>query len=312
LTKMSNPPYVIRSFRPGDFDSYVQLNAKAEELAPPGRRVSPQALAQWLHRPNHFPERDMFIAEAAGKVVGYIDVGSELGIGRAVLDCLVHPEHRRKGLATELFHCASRRARESGARVVHVNVTEDNVAAKALLSELGFGFVRRFLDLRLVLSEVHLLAAEQGDLSCRHLQRGEEDRLTQIQNRSFAGTWAYNPNTVEEIAYRLGLIGCSPEDVILILQEDKPIGYCWTAMNLGEDAAGTKKGRIFMLGVDPDYGGKGVGRRALLAGLAHLMSKGVEAAELTVDSENAAACALYESVGFKVSSTSAWYEKTLD
>jgi len=312
LTKMSNPPYVIRSFRPDDFDSYVRLNVEAEELAPTGRCTSPQALAQWLRRPNHLPEQDLFIAEAAGKVVGYMDVGSELGIGRAVLDCLVHPEHRRKGLATELFHRASRRAKESGARVVHVNVPEDNVAAKGLLSELGFGFVRRFLDLRLKLSDAQLLAGEQVALPCRHLQPGEEDKLTEIQNRSFAGTWAYNPNTAEEIAYRLGLIGCSPEDVILILQEDKPVGYCWTATNLGEDAAGTNRGRIFMLGVDPDYRGKGVGKRALLAGLAHLMSKGVEAAELTVDSENAAACALYESVGFKVSSTSAWYEKTLD
>jgi len=312
LTKMSNRPYVIRNFRPDDFGSYVQLNVEAEELAPTGRCTSPQALAQWLRRPNHLPERDMFIAEAAGKVVGYADVGSELGIGRAVLDCLVHPEHRRKGLATELFHYASRRARESGARVAHVNVPEDNVAAKGLLSELGFGFVRRFLDLRLKLSEAHLLAGEQIALPCRHLQRGEEDKLTQIQNRSFAGTWAYNPNTVEEIAYRLGLIGCSPEDVILILQGDRPVGYCWTATNLGEDAAGTNRGRIFMQGVDPDYRGRGVGKRALLAGLAHLRSKGMEVAELVVDSGNPVACALYESSGFKISSTSAWYEKTLD
>jgi mycothiol synthase len=312
LTKMSSLPYVIRSFRPDDLDGYVQLNVEAEELAPTGRCTSPQALAQWLGRPNYLPERDLFIAEVAGKVVGYTDVRSELGIGRAVLDCLVHPQHRRKGLATELFHRASRRARESGARVAHVGVAEDNAGAKALLSKLGFRVVRRFLDLRLGLSEAHLPDAEQGDLVSRHLQRGEEDKLTQIQNRSFAGTWAYNPNSVEEIAYRLGLIGCSPEDVILILQGDKPVGYCWTAINLGEGAAGTKRGRILMLGVDPDYRGKGIGKRALLAGLAYLKGNGIEVAELTVDSENAAACALYESVGFRISSTSACYEKTLD
>jgi len=312
LTKMSNPPYVIRNFRPDDFGGYVQLNVEAEELAPTGRCSSPQVLAQGLGRPNYLPERDLFIAEIAGKVVGYIDVRSELGIGRAVLDCLVHPEHRRKGLATELFHYASRRARELGARAVHVNVAEDNAAAKGLLSKLAFRFVRRFLDLRLELSEARLLAGEQVALPCRHLQRGEEDKLAQIQNRSFAGTWAYNPNSAEEIAYRLGLVGCSPEDVILILQGDKPIGYCWTATNPGESADGTKKGRIYMLGVDPDYRGRGIGKRALLAGLAHLKSKGMEAAELTVDSENAAACALYESVGFKISSSSAWHEKTLD
>lgn len=312
MTKMSNPPYVIRNFRPEDFASYVQLNVEAEELDPTGRCTSAQSLSEALGRPNHDPADNLFVAEAAGKVIGYIDVRPELGIGRAVLDCLVHTERRRKGLATELFHYASRRARELGARVAHVNVSEDNVAAKALLSELGFGFVRRFLDLRLVLSEAQLPDAEQGDLAIRHPQPGEEDRLTEIQNRSFAGTWGYNPNTVEEIVYRLNMTGSSPENVILVCEGDKPIACCWTATNPGQDAAGTKKGRIFMLGVDPDYRGKGVGKRALLAGLAHLKSKGIEAAELTVDSENAAACALYESVGFKVSSTSAWYEKTLD
>jgi len=310
---MSNPPYIIRNFRPGDFASYVQLNVESEKLDPTGRCTSQQVLSEGLGRPDYRPGQDLFIAEVAGKVIGYIDVRSELGIGRAVLDCLVHPEHRRKGLATELFHYASRRASELGARLAHVNVPEGNVAAKGLLSKLGFGLVRRFLELRLELSEVRLLDGEQVAVPCRHLQRGEEDKLTQIQNRSFAGTWGYNPSTVEEIVYRLNLINCSPEDVILIWEGDKPIGYCWTLIDLGANAAtGRSKGRIYMLGVDPDYRGRGIGKQALLAGLAHLKNKGIEVVELTVDSQNAAACALYESGGFKIWSTSAWYEKGLD
>jgi mycothiol synthase len=67
-----------------------------------------------------------------------------------------------------------------------------------------------------------------------------------------------------------------------------------------------------MLGVDPDYRGRGIGKRALLAGLAHLKSKGIQVAGLTVDSQNAVAYALYESCGFQFSSAGAWYEKTLD
>lgn len=308
---MSNPSYVIRNFRPDDFGSYVQLNVEAEKLDPTGRPASPQALSEGLGRPNYVPEEDLFIAELAGKIVGYIDARLELGIGRALLDCLVHPEHRRKGLATELFHHASRRARELGARVAYVNVLEENVAAKTLLSKLGFRFVRRFLHLTLELSEAHLLEEEVALLR-RHLQRGEEDKLTEIQNRSFADTWGYNPTTLEEIVYRLNMIGCSPEDVILIYQGDRSVGYCWTLVNPEASAAGTKVGRIYMLGVDTDYRGSGIGERALVAGLAYLKGKGIEVAELTVDSQNAAACALYKSGGFKIASTSAWYEKALD
>ena len=67
-----------------------------------------------------------------------------------------------------------------------------------------------------------------------------------------------------------------------------------------------------MLGVDPDYRGKGVGKGVLLAGLSYLKSKGLRVAELTVDSRNKVACSLYQSVGFKTWLSSLWYEKVID
>jgi mycothiol synthase len=67
-----------------------------------------------------------------------------------------------------------------------------------------------------------------------------------------------------------------------------------------------------MLGVDPDYRGSGLGRKLLLAGLSYLKRKGLQIAELTVDSENKVACALYKSMGFKPWTSSLWYEKRLD
>jgi mycothiol synthase len=312
LTDMNTSGYIIRNFHPNDLSSYVELSVEAARLAPTGRPASPQTLSEELGRPNHLPEKDLFLAELAGRVVGYMDVRAEPGIGRAVLDCFVHPEHRRKGLATELFHHASRRAREVGSRVANVNVAEDNAAAKALLSKLGFRLARRFLSLTLELSKARLPDEQKVALPARHLRPGEEEELARIQNRSFAGTWGYNPNTPEEVGYRLNMTGSSPEDVILVFHGDRPAGYCWTRTNPEASAAAAKVGRILMLGVDPDYRGRGVGKRALLAGLAHLKSKGIEVAGLTVDSQNAAACALYKSGGFQISSASAWYEKTLD
>lgn len=71
-------------------------------------------------------------------------------------------------------------------------------------------------------------------------------------------------------------------------------------------------GRIGMIGVDPDYRGMGLGRAVLLAGLSYLKRKGLPIAQLTVDSENEVARALYRSVGFREHYTSLWYEKALD
>lgn len=309
---MVNSPYTIRNYQPTDFNKYVLLNIEAEKLKPTGSPVSPQVIAKHLDRPNYYPEQDLFIVEIAGNIVGYMDVAPELTIGRVILNCWVHPEHRRGGLATKLLGYAMHRARELGARVAHANIMEDNVVAKRLLYKLDFSFVQRFLELRLDIAKIDWSDVDQSALECWHLQRGEEDKLAQIQNSCFTGTWGYNPNTAEEIIYRINLSTCSPEDVVLAYEGNEVIGYCWTEIICGGEAPSERKGRILMLGVHPDYRGRGVGKRVLLAGLAHLKSKDLQVAELTVSSANEVALALYQSIGFEIQGSTLWYEKVIN
>jgi ribosomal protein S18 acetylase RimI-like enzyme len=141
---------------------------------------------------------------------------------------------------------------------------------------------------------------------------GEADRLTALQNRSFAGSWGFNPNTAAEIVYGLNMSGCAPDDVRMVYYQDRPVGYCWTRLDPAEDKAGANiKGLIHMLGVDPDFHKKGIGSIALAAGISYLKGKGVETVMLTVDSQNPAALALYESAGFTMYSKTEWYELKL-
>ena len=308
---MDNPTCIIRNYRPADFDDYVKLYIEAANLAPGGRDCSRQAISESLNRPGYSPEKDLFIAETAGRVVGFINIIPELATERVILDCLVQPEHRGKHLATELLGQAIRRARELKAKVARVNVNQDNTVATRVLPRLGFRIARRFLELRLPLAETQLSGQSQPALPLRHMQPGEEEQLTQLQNRCFGNAWEYNPNTVEDMVYYLSLSHHSPEDIVLACEEDRLISYCWTEID--PEATGTeKKGRIHMFGVDPDYRRQGIGKKALLAGLSYLKNKGVRTVELTVDSENEVAYALYRSVGFKKWATSLWYEKAID
>ena len=308
---MSNSLYNIRNYQPADFNKYVLLIAEAEKLEPTGRCVSPRVVAEQLKRPSYSPEQDLFILWSED-IVGYIDVKPELTIGRVVLDCWVHPEHRRRGLETKLLSDATDRARLLGAKAAHVSIREDNVVAGRMLSRLGFSLIRRFLELGLDIADVGELDMAQAVLSSRYLQPGEEDKLTQLQNRAFSGTWGYNPNTVEEITFRVNSSTCSREDIVLAYEGDEAIGYCWTGTSYEEGIPSMRKGRILMLGVAPDCRGKGTGKKLVLAGLARLRSKRLQVAELTVDSENEVACALYQSIGFKVQASSFWYEKVID
>jgi mycothiol synthase len=67
-----------------------------------------------------------------------------------------------------------------------------------------------------------------------------------------------------------------------------------------------------MLGVDPNYRGKGVGRKVLIVGLIQLKSRGVRIVDLTVDNDNRTARGLYQSIGFDERTSSLWYQKDLD
>ena len=104
--------YTIRNYRPVDFEDYLGLCLEAEMLEPSGRGVSRQELREILGRPGFTPEDDIFVVEVDGKLVGYVMLAPEVETGRAILECLVHPEHRRRGLASQLLGYAVRRAGE--------------------------------------------------------------------------------------------------------------------------------------------------------------------------------------------------------
>jgi mycothiol synthase len=57
-------------------------------------------------------------------------------------------------------------------------------------------------------------------------------------------------------------------------------------------------GEIYVIAVDPDYQGHGLGRQLVLAGLASLYERDVGLAMLYVDHDNEAARKLYFSLGF--------------
>lgn len=309
---MNKPDFIIRNYRPSDLDDYVRLQVETEKHDRSGRRFSRQRIAEDLGHPSFHPQNDLFIAARGESLVGYAAVFLEAGIGRALLDGLVHPLHRKKGIATELFDHAIRHAGKIGSKVVQVCIPQTNLVAKNFMLSLGLGFVRGFIGFKLKLAAIRLPDVGPGEYIIRNLLEGEEQKLTDIQNRSFADAWGFNPNTREEIAYRINSSSCSPQNIIMAYLGDRPVGYCWTRIFIEEPpAAGFMKGEIHMLGVDPDFRKKGIGRNVLLAGLSHLKSKGIIEVELTADGENRGVLRLYESVGFKEWMKSEWYEKAL-
>ena len=59
-------------------------------------------------------------------------------------------------------------------------------------------------------------------------------------------------------------------------------------------------GEIYVIAADPDFAGRGLGRRLVLAGLAHLAGQGITVATLYTEADNKAAIKLYVNLDFIV------------
>lgn len=305
---MADTSYIIRNYRPVDFDNYVLLSRESKELGPSGHPVTPDIVTAWLDWPHYSPEKDLFLVQLQDEIVGGLDLRPEPDIKRVILRCWIKPECRQEGLSKQLFSRALLRVRELGVKYIHVNITEKNDIARIVLTKSGFKPVRSYLEMKIDISKLDKLEIEKGASECRCIEKGEEIELMRLQNRAFEGQWGYNPNTTETITYYTRLGGFSPEKVIFVCHEEKIVGYCWVEIVPSVDNDSEQEGIIHMLGADPDYQGKGIGRKALMAGLAYLMKKGVKTSSLSVDSKNRSACNLYRSIGFERRARNLWYE----
>ncbi len=76
--------------------------------------------------------------------------------------------------------------------------------------------------------------------------------------------------------------------------EDRVAGFCWTKRHSPE------VGEIYVVAVDPEYRGRGLGRAIVIEGMHFLHSAGAATCILYVDTSNPSALELYESLGFQL------------
>ena len=86
-----------------------------------------------------------------------------------------------------------------------------------------------------------------------------------------------------------------PAGFFLAWRGDELLGYHWTKVH--REPAGDF-GEVYVVGIAPTAQGGGLGRLLTLTGLHHLASRGLGEVLLYVESDNAAAVAVYQRLGF--------------
>ena len=78
------------------------------------------------------------------------------------------------------------------------------------------------------------------------------------------------------------------------------LGFHWTKVHPDGGRDGGPVGEVYVVGVDPEAQGRGLGGALTLAGLHHLAGRGLHEVVLYVEADNAPAVATYRRLGFEV------------
>jgi mycothiol synthase len=248
--------------------------------------------------------------DGAGTVTGYaqIDRGGDV----ASAELVVHPAARRRRTGRMLLPTAQRdatlpaRSGEPGqhGRTLHVWAHGDLPAARAFAADAGLVVVRELwkmgLDLR---SRTWERPEVPAGLRLRTFRPGSDDAAwLRVNARAFAHHPEQGRLTQADLDARLAEDWFDPEGFFLLEREDGSLaGFLWTKVptdQAGSSDAPVREGEIYVVGVDPDAQGEGLGKVLTAVGLAHLAAQGLDRAVLYVDGDNTAATRTYLGAGF--------------
>ncbi|MCI2419685.1 mycothiol synthase [Saccharopolyspora sp. K220] len=248
-------------------------------------------------RSEHFVVRD-----AGGVLIGYahLDTEHEKTAGQLVAELAVHPDHRRKGAGTRLVEALLDRAElstEPAPDLGRLRIWShgEHPGAVRLAERFGLSRPRELWRMGRELAEPELPTVETPEgVRIRTFRVGrDEAALVEVNHRAFAWHPEQGGMTVQDLRAKEREEWFDPAGFFLAVDSrDELLGFHWTKVH--PDGMG----EVYVVGVDPNAQGGGLGRSLTVAGLRYLRDIGCRQVMLYVEADNEPAIKIYQRLGF--------------
>ncbi len=241
------------------------------------------------------------LVRAEDDLAGYaqLDLGAP---GAASVEVVVHPFARRHGVGSTLVAVARDTARAAGADGVRVWAEGGDPAAQGLARRLGLEPVRELVlmsrDLTPGTSPSAPVPLPDGVTVRRFVVGQDEDALVRVNARAFDWHPEQGRMSLADLRARQTEPWFDAADVLLLEEDGALVAFVWLKLVQGEDA-----GELYVVAVDPDAQGRGLGTATTALALRHLADAGLAQATLWTEADNVRAVATYARAGFTVASS---------
>ena len=241
------------------------------------------------------------VARARDGIVGYLNLVAATPDSAAMAEVVVSPDARRRGIGSELIETGLAEGGD-GARVwAHGNLEP----ARATAAAMGLVKARELLQMRRNLTDLPPVSVAPGVRLTTYSGPEDDAELLRVNNAALAWHPEQGGWTEDEIAERRGEAWFDADGLFMAFDGDGGalLGFHWTKIH------GPELGEVYVVGVDPDAQGRGIGATLTLAGLHHLAERGAKTVMLYVEADNEAAVKTYQRLGFDVYSTDVAYTR---
>jgi len=209
------------------------------------------------------------------------------------VEVVVAPDERGRiaMLAPELLRAAMAMVEEAGGGRIYWWVHRPDRNADTIAGDVGLQLGRRLLQMRRALPMAETTAVETRSFE---IGRDELEWL-RVNNAAFADHPEQGGWTIDTLRQRMAEPWFDPDGFRVHERDGKMAAFCWTKVH--KDTA-PPMGEIYVIAVDPEFHGLGLGKALTIAGLDHLAQQGLGVGMLHVDAANEAAMSMYERLGF--------------